>query len=432
MEDFNTPDADAPRSRKEKIARALHPEKLADLLKNALCASAATLHPFRRGLMVCGILGVIVGVFATHLPFQSVGRGEMGLRINQWTGGVSRFQEGSVLVIPGIHEMRAFSLRDQVYHPEKKEGDRRDLSFQSVEGLSLGIDFTVRYALDPDKIPTMARLLPEDISGEVVLPVIQDVLHKTLSRYTVREIFSARRQEIQAQVSKELQTRLAGDGVKLKLLTIGKIDLPDDYMAGMEKLLEAELATEQMRHTLELKEKKVKESELVALADKVRREKAAEAAGEEQIIAAKAQAEAMKHILPFKEKQIQQRALEAEADKVTRLKNAQANADARRIEAEAEADSRKKLAEAEVFRMEQIGKVNSEQMARDGALLAKNPLLIQKSLADKLSDKISVIIAPPGTNGAFIGENLIGRLPAPEAPAHTGRNRDNSESDEEE
>jgi hypothetical protein len=46
-------------------------------------------------------------------------------------------------------------------------------------------------------------------------------------------------------------------------------------------------------------------------------------------------------------------------------------------------------------------------MAREAALLAKNPLLIQKTLADKLSDKISVIIAPPNAGG-FIAGNLLG------------------------
>jgi regulator of protease activity HflC (stomatin/prohibitin superfamily) len=387
--------------------------RLLESLQQGLCRIGEIALSHKRAIIICGVLGVAGYGLVTHPPFETVGRGELGLRINQWTGGVSRFQEGSVLLIPGVHELRAFQLRDQVYHPKKT--DRNDLVFQTIEGLAVGVDFTVRYALDPDKIPTMARILPEDISGEVVLPTVQDVFHQTLSHYTVREIFSARRQEIQANITKELRTRLAEDGVRLKILTIGKIDLPKDYMVGMEKLLAAELATEQMRFTLELKEKQVEETKLVAEAQKVSREKAAEAAGQEQIIAARSQAEAMKHILPFKEKQIQQRALEAEADKVARLKNAEASAEARRIEAAAEADSRKKLAEAEVFRLEQLGKVNSEQMAREGTLLAQNPLLIQKALADKLSDKISVIIAPPGTNGAFIGENLIGRIPAPEA-----------------
>ncbi|GHT92290.1 hypothetical protein FACS1894116_02220 [Betaproteobacteria bacterium] len=370
-------------------------EKFTGLVKKTL------LH---RGVLSLGVLALAGWAVLANPPLQPVGRGEIGLRINQWSGAVERFQEGSVLVIPGIHEMRNFSLRELVYHPEAT-------SFQSIEGLTLQVDFTVRYALDPEKIPTMARLLPEDISGEVVLPIIQDAFYKNLSRYTVREIFSARRQEIQTRITEELQTRLGEDGIKLKLLTIGKVELPRDYKVGMEKLLAAELETEKMRFTLELKEKEVRESELMAEADKIRREKTAEAAAQEQIIAAQAQAEAMKHILPFKEKQIRQHELEAEAAKVVRIRSAQADAEARRIEAEAEADSRRKLADAEAYRLDLVGKVNSEQLAREGAILAQSPLLIQKSLADKLSDKIQVIIAPPAANGGFLGENLIGRLP---------------------
>ncbi len=373
------------------------------------------LYAFRRGLIVLGIVAIGGYALYQHPPWQKVEQDEIGLRINQWTGETSRFREGSVLVIPGLHEMRNISLRDRIYHPSD--------SFQSVEGLSIGADITVRYTLDPDKIPTMAQALPEDISGEVAEPIIREVLYRTFSRYTVREIFSTKRQEIHTHIAQELNTRLVGNGIRLKLLTIGKIDLPADYKAGMEKLLAMGLETEQMRYTLELKDKRIRETELEAQAEKVRREKIAEAASEEQIIAAKAQAEAMKHILPFKEKQIQQRTLEAEADKAARLKRAEADAQARRIEAEAEADSRKKLADAEIYRQDRLGKVSSEQLARDGAILTQSPLLIQKTLADKLSDKISVIVVPPSTNGGFIGENLIGRLPAPAASSEAATQR---------
>ena len=40
------------------------------------------------------------------------------------------------------------------------------------------------------------------------------------------------------------------------------------------------------------------------------------------------------------------------------------------------------------------------------------PGLIQKALADKLSDKIQVIIAPPPAQGGFIGANVLGTTPA--------------------
>jgi hypothetical protein len=50
-------------------------------------------------------------------------------------------------------------------------------------------------------------------------------------------------------------------------------------------------------------------------------------------------------------------------------------------------------------------------MAREGELLARHPLLIQKTVADKLSDKVRVIIAPTGIDGRFIGSGLIGDAP---------------------
>jgi len=55
-----------------------------------------------------------------------------------------------------------------------------------------------------------------------------------------------------------------------------------------------------------------------------------------------------------------------------------------------------------------VGLANAEQMAREGTLITRHPLLIQKTLADKLSDKIQVIIAPPGASGGFLAANLLG------------------------
>jgi uncharacterized membrane protein YqiK len=116
----------------------------------------------------------------------------------------------------------------------------------------------------------------------------------------------------------------------------------------------------------------------------------------------------MKHVLPFKQRQVEQRKLEAEAEKQARLKMAQANARAREIEAGGEAAARRKLADAEAWRLERVGKVSAEQMAREGEVISQHPLLVQKTLADKLSDKVQVIIAPPPKDGGFIGDALLG------------------------
>ena len=365
----------------------------------------------RKTAVALGIAALAVlsaTVLVMHPPMQGVGRGEVGVRINKVTGKASEWGEGSVFVLPGLHDLRVLSLRDQSWRPAQMSRADGPAPLQSVEGLSLGADLTVRYALDPLKVAALAKSLPDDVGKELVAPDAEGVIYKVFARYTVREIFSSKRAEIQQVIETELKPKLAADGMLLHSVQIGKIDLPADYRRGMETLLAEELATEKMKYTLELKDKQVKESELVAQADKARREIGAEAAGREQIIAAKAQEEAMKHVLPFKQRQIEQRQLEAEAEKVTRIKNAEASAQARRIEAGGEAEARQKLADAEVYRLDRVGKANAEQMGREGDLITRHPLLIQKTLADKLSDKIQVIIAAPPTDSSFIGTALLG------------------------
>ena len=56
----------------------------------------------------------------------------------------------------------------------------------------------------------------------------------------------------------------------------------------------------------------------------------------------------------------------------------------------------------------QLCKLSSTQLKRDGALISRYPLLIQKTMADELSAKISNIIAPPPGDGGFIGNTLLG------------------------
>ena len=365
--------------------------------------------PRTLGWLVAGTAVVAAGAMVyRNPPVQHLGQGELGVRVNQFTGSVSQWRDGSVWVLPGLHSVRVFSLRDQTYRAEQMRQATGSAPLQSVEGLSFGLDLSVRYALDPAAMAARSAQLPDNIGAEIVEPAVQGLIYKVFARYTVREIFSSKRAEIQQIIETELRTRLAADGVLLRHVQIGKVDLPAEYRRGMDSLLAEELASEKMRYTLELKDKRVKETELDASADKVRREVAAEAAAREQVIAARAQEEAMKHVLPFKQRQIEQRQLEAEAEKVSRIKAAEGTAQARRIEANGEADARQKLAEAEAYRLDRIGKVNAEQMAREGALVTRHPLLIQKTLADKLSDKIQVIIAPPPTNGDFIGATLLG------------------------
>ena len=382
--------------------------RLGAVLAGAVRAVAVTARSLRWRLAMAALLAAFTYSLYAYPPFATARRGEVLVRLNLFNGSVSAYTAGTVPVLPAIHQVRRYSTRDQVYRPIESASATGSAPFQSNEGLSIGVDLTVRWTIDRARIAQMSKEFPDDLNADLVRPAVQGVVYPLFARHSVREIFSDRRAQIQQEIATELEPKLAAMGLVLRGVDMGKVDLPQDYRAGMEKLLAEELETEKVRYTLQLKEAQVKQTQLEAEADKVRRQKAAEAAGEAQVIAARAQEETMQHILPFKQKQIEQRQLEAEAEKVARIRSAEGAAEARRIEAKGEADSRQRLADAEAYRLELVGKANAGQMEREGALLAHYPLLIQKTLADKLSDKVQVIIAPTPAAGRFIGSNLIG------------------------
>jgi regulator of protease activity HflC (stomatin/prohibitin superfamily) len=386
-------------------------EPLGQLLA-AAGAAVRTLgaHAWNRRMRfaLVAILGAFIYALYIHPPFATVHRSEVLVRTNLFDGSSHAYSAGTVLVMPGIHQVRRYPTRDQLYRPGESARAAGPAPFQSSEGLSIGVDLTVRWAIDRSRIAQMSKEYPDDLNADLVRPAVQGIVYPLLARHSLREIFSSQREQIQREIASALRPKLDTLGLVLRGVDMGQVDLPEDYRAQMEKLLAEELETEKIRYTLQLKEAQVKEMQLTAEADKGRRQKAAEAAGAEQVIAARAQEETMQHILPFKQKQIEQRQLEAEAEKRARIRTAEGSAEARRIEAQGEADSRHKLADAEAYRLEVVGKSNAGQMEREGALIARYPLLIQKTLADKLSDKVQVIIAPTPAPGEFVGNNLVG------------------------
>ena len=128
-----------------------------------------------------------------------------------------------------------------MYRPTRSATSDGEAPLQSSEGLSIGVELTIRYALDPQSSATVGANLPHDIEGGLVDPLLQGVIYRVFTRYTVREIFSSKRQELQEAIESELKPLLATDGLILRQVMMGNVDLPADYRAGMDQLLAVEL-----------------------------------------------------------------------------------------------------------------------------------------------------------------------------------------------
>src|SRR5207253_256158 len=80
----------------------------------------------------------------------------------------SAYSAGTVLVLPGIHQARPYSTRDQVYRPIESASATGAAPFQSNEGLSIGVDLTVRWAIDRTRIAQLSKEFPDDLNADLI------------------------------------------------------------------------------------------------------------------------------------------------------------------------------------------------------------------------------------------------------------------------
>jgi regulator of protease activity HflC (stomatin/prohibitin superfamily) len=198
------------------------------------------------------------------------------------------------------------------------------------------------------------------------------------------------------------------------------VALPPEYAKGLEGLLLKAQENDRLAIELEVKQKEVRTAELEAEAQKIREVKQAEGRAHITVLEAKAQADAMQHTLPLKEKQIQQSRLEAEARKEATVKNAEASAAAKVIDSKAELEKRNLLAQAEEQRIRLLARADAERMRSEAIVLKENPLLIQKIVAERLSDKVQIMMVPMDGKFFFANDVLrttpIAGLPLPSDP----------------
>lgn len=356
---------------------------------------------------------LLAGISLTVIP-----GGYGGVRVSQFSGAIpGTMYPGVHWITPLVDHVEVYSIRDNVFttnlpdpsaKPDAKANkDKKDegLRVQTKEGLTVGLAVTVRYRLDPSKLHYIYSNLPQPVDQEIVPPVVASVFRQAAPNFMVREMFATKRDEIIRAASGQIAQRLSADGIVVKEVMLRDIQLPAEYAKGMEGLLLKEQENERMTMELEVKLKRVREAELEADALKIREVKSAEGRAAVTVLEAKAQADAMQHTLPLKEKQIQQSRLEAEARKEATVKNAEAQAQAKVIDSKAELERRKMITEGEGDRIRKVASADSERMKLEADVLKQNPLLIQKIIAEKLSDKVQIMMVP--NDGKFFFANDV-------------------------
>jgi regulator of protease activity HflC (stomatin/prohibitin superfamily) len=381
-----------------------------DLIHNyrATGFSAVNLHWHPPGrLALLALIPLLAGLSIAVVP-----AGMAGVRVSQISGTLpDTLYPGLHLVFPLVQSVETYDLRDQLFQTTIADTKSADsLRVQTKEGLELGLAVTVRFRLDPHRLAYIHANLPQPVEKELVPPIVASAFRDLTPHYLVRDLFAAKRDEVRQNAAAAITQKLAPDAVIVKEVILRDIQLPAAYAKGLEGVLLKEQENERLGVELDVKQKEVREAELEAEAQEARDVKAAEGQAQVTVLQAKAQSDAMQYTLPLKQKQIEQTRLEAAARKEATVQQAQAMAEAKVIDGKAELERRKLMNEADLDRVQLLAKADADKMHLEGIALKENPLLIQKIIAEKLSDKVQIMMVPSDGKFFFANDVLKGAV----------------------
>jgi regulator of protease activity HflC (stomatin/prohibitin superfamily) len=169
-------------------------------------------------------------VFLFNRIVISIHPGELGVLWRRLGGGTqidTVYREGMHVILP-INEMYIYNVRKQEFTDT--------IDVLTVDGLTVGVRYSVRYFLDKDTLPLLHQRVGPDFVKVVVRPEIRSVMRTVFGQYRPEEIYATQR-AIQERISALSKSHLEARFVALDDVPIESITLPPRISQAIESKL---------------------------------------------------------------------------------------------------------------------------------------------------------------------------------------------------
>ena len=202
--------------------------------------SIPRMRPSRVGAFV--VLVVLLLLFLIAGPFRTVPAGNVGVKDLFGSVSDSTLSPGINLVLP-LTSVVKMSVQTQ----EIKE----TAEVPSQEGLTVTLESSLLFQLDPAKAVSIYRTVGSDYIGTIVEPQFRSAIREVTASYEAKALYSATREKIAADIQ-DLFRRLTGDrGIIVQQVLLRRIGLPAVVANAIQEKLRREQEAEQMKFVLQ-------------------------------------------------------------------------------------------------------------------------------------------------------------------------------------
>jgi regulator of protease activity HflC (stomatin/prohibitin superfamily) len=187
---------------------------------------------------------VLVGALGAGCMTTMIGSGEAGVRYSIFGGtDLNRvYDEGMNVHAPWV-KVFTYDVRVQ----ERLE----DLTALSVNGLSIGLDVSIRWRPIRENLPMLHVTYGTDYDNKLVMPELRSAAREIVGQFTPEELYSSRRTELQEQILNRVRTGVEGRFVAIETILIRNVILPEQIRRAIENKLTEEQEVERYFFTLQ-------------------------------------------------------------------------------------------------------------------------------------------------------------------------------------
>ncbi|ELS33539.1 MULTISPECIES: prohibitin family protein [Pseudanabaena] len=164
--------------------------------------------------------------------------------------GVEDFQgKVSDRTLPaGIHTINPFA--EVVQFSTRLRDVKEEISATSKEGLSLAIDISLQYHIDPTKAGRIYQNIGLE-EREILTSRFRSISREIVSGYPAEAVYATKREEISLKLADKLRSQLAPLGFIVDEALLRNVKVPETLQAAIQQRLKAEQENLQMKFVLE-------------------------------------------------------------------------------------------------------------------------------------------------------------------------------------
>ncbi len=120
----------------------------------------------------------------------------------------------------------------------------------SKEGLTVQLELSVLYHVNPDRAADLYRTVGENYLEVIIEPQFRSVTRGVTAGYDARALYTSAREQLALQIQKELEGIIGSRGVEVENTPLRKVGLPQGLTDAIEEKLKAEQESQRMQFVL--------------------------------------------------------------------------------------------------------------------------------------------------------------------------------------